>query len=390
MRVLQVMECTIGGTRRHLRDLCHGLLRRGVQLQVACAALREPAVRKDMAGWAAAGAEVTEVPMVRAIRPLTDLSHAAHLGRLMAGRDLDVVHTHSSKAGALGRVAALMRSGAARIHTPHTFAFAFEGGVGQGGEAAGPRGLILSTERLLGRFTQRMLHVSEGEREDGQQLGIIARGRTRVVPNGIDPTEFARPTGGPALRAELGIPDGAPVVGSVGLLNDAKGYDVLLDALALMDRDVHAVVLGHGEREQALTERAHRLGLAERWHLAGWRDEVHSAHDAFDVFVLSSRWEGMSYALMEAMAAGLPCVSTAVNGSDTLLGGEDGRDPPCGALVPREDPAALAAALTGLLADRARAAEWGSRSAARIAQRFTLEHMLDRTLAVYEDVATSS
>jgi glycosyltransferase involved in cell wall biosynthesis len=86
---------------------------------------------------------------------------------------------------------------------------------------------------------------------------------------------------------------------------------------------------------------------------------------------------------MEAMAAGLPCVSTHVNGSDTLLGGQ----PPCGHVVPREDPAALADALADLLADRERAAAWGARAAARIREHYTLEHMLDRLLEVYREVA---
>ena len=384
MRVLQVMECTIGGTRRHLRDVAFGLRRRGVEVEVACAARREPRMREDMAAMTAAGIPVHEIPMLRRIAPLTDARHALRLARVVLGRRFDVIHTHSSKAGALGRLVGLALSGAARIHTPHTFAFAFEGGAGQGGEAAGPRGLIAATERLLGRVTTRMLHVSEGEREQAQQLGVIAAGRARVVPNGIDPGPFAEPTGGAALRAELGIPADAPLVGSVGLLNDAKGYDLLIAAVARLDRGVHLLIVGHGEREADLRARAEAAGLGGRLHLPGWRDEVHSTHAALDVFALSSRWEGMSYSLMEAMAAGLPCVSTHVNGSDTLLGGE----PPCGLVVPREDPAALAAALGELLADRQRAAARGAAAAARIRAGYTLEHMLDRLLAVYQEVVS--
>ncbi len=379
------MECTIGGTRRHLRDLAFGLARRGIGVDVACAALREPRMRADMDAMRAAGIGVTDLPMVRPIRPFTDLRHAWSLGALLRRGRYDVLHTHSSKAGALGRAAGLVCSRAARVHTPHTFAFAFEGGAGQGGESAGPRGLILSTERALGRSTQRMIHVSEAEREEGRQLRIVPPERARVVPNGIDPAPFAEPRGGAALRAELGIPAAAPLVGSVGLLNDAKGYDVLVACLARLDADVHLLVLGHGERESALLAQAERLGVGERLHLAGWRDDVSAAHDAMDVFALSSRWEGMAYSLMEAMAAGLPCVSTDVNGSPELLVPRDGE--PCGVIVPRDDPPALAAALGALLADRGRAAVLGRRAAARIEAGFTLEHMIERTLAVYREVA---
>jgi glycosyltransferase involved in cell wall biosynthesis len=381
VRVLQVMECTIGGTRRHLHDLVHGLLRRGVQVEVACAALRDPRVREDMAGMAAAGARVHEVPMVRPISPLRDAWHAARLTRLVLGRGFDVVHTHSSKAGALGRSAALLASGAVRIHTPHTYAFSFEGGAGQGGQPAGPRGLILATERGLARITDRVIHVSASERDEGAALRVVPRGRQRVVPNGIDPARFAAPTGGAGLRAELGIPAEARVVGSVGLLNDAKGHDILVEALARLPGDVHALIVGHGEREASLRERAERLGLSARVHLAGWRDDVSAAHSAMDVFALPSRWEGLPYSLLEAMAAGVPSVASDVNGSRDILAGE----PPCGLLVPREDPIALAKALNDVLADADLAERLCALGQRRVAQGFTLDAMIDGTLAVYRE-----
>lgn len=381
MRVLQVMECTIGGTRRHLHDLVHGLLARGVQVEVCCAALRDPRMREDMAGMEAAGARVHELPMVRAISPARDAWHALRLGGLLLGRGFDVVHTHSSKAGALGRAAALLCSGAVRVHTPHTYAFTFAGGAGQGGEAAGPRGLLLATERLLGRITQRVIHVSASELDEGRALRVVPAGRQRVVPNGIDPSRFARPTGGAALRAELGIPPDARVVSSVGLLNDAKGHDLLVEAAARLPDSVHLLIVGHGERAAALRERGRRLGLGARLHLPGWRDDISAVHAASDVFALPSRWEGLPYSLLEAMAAGLPCVASDVNGSRDILRAE----PPCGLLVPREDPPALASALQRLLSDPELAAGLARAGLARVAADFTLDAMLDRTLAVYRE-----
>ena len=381
MRVLQVMECTIGGTRRHLHDLVHGLLGRGVAVTVACAARRDPRMREDMAGMAAAGARVHELPMVRPISPVRDAWHATRLAGLLAGRGFDVVHTHSSKAGALGRAAALLASGGVRIHTPHTYAFSFQGGAGQGGESAGPRGLILGTERLLARVTDRVIHVSASERDEGAALRVVPPGRQRVVHNGIDPGRFAAPSGGDALRAELGIPAAARVVGAVGLLNDAKGHDLLVDALARLPDDVHLLIVGHGEREAALREQAARLGLSARVHLAGWRDDVSAAHSAMDVFALPSRWEGLPYSLLEAMAAGVPSVASDVNGSRDILACE----PPAGLLVPREDSAALAAALQRLLDDRALAARLAAAGTARVAAEFTLDAMIERTLQVYRE-----
>ena len=380
MRVLQVMECTIGGTRRHLADLVTGLLGRGLAVEVACAARRDPRMREDMRRFAECGAVVHEIPMRRAIRPHLDAWHAARLSGLLISRRFDVVHTHSSKAGALGRAAALLWSDAVRVHTPHTFSFSFEGGAGQGGESAGPRGLLLGTERLLGRITAAMVHVSDSERDEGQALRVIAPSRAVVIPNGIDPGRYARPAGGAALRAELGIPATARVVGSVGLLNDAKGHDLLVRAAAFLPGDVHLLIVGHGEREPRLREIAATLGLTPRLHLAGWRDDLAAVHDALDVFALPSRWEGLPYALLEALAAGKPCVATDVNGSRDILRDE----PPAGLLVAREDPAALADGLARLLADPGLARRLAEAGRERVRAAFSVEHMLDRTVALYE------
>ncbi|MFT7465532.1 MAG: glycosyltransferase involved in cell wall biosynthesis [Pseudohongiellaceae bacterium] len=380
-----MMECTIGGTRRHLRDLSHGLARRGVEIEVVAATLREPRMSEDLAAMEAAGMVVHRLPMVRPIKPLTDAAHALALAPIVLDRRFDVIHTHSSKAGALGRAVGLLLSGAARVHTPHTYAASFDGGKGQGGETPGPPGLILATERLLGRVTDRLIHVSRGERDQGQALGVIAPSRARVVPNGIDPGPFQNPQGGAELRAEFGIPASAPVVGCVGLLNDAKGHDVLVDALALLGDDVHVLLVGHGELEQPLRAQAAELGLGERMHITGWRDDVSPCHGAMDVFCLPSRWEGLSYALLEALAAGLPCVSSQVNGSpEVLLPG--GAEPDCGRLVPCGDAPALAEALAELLSQHELRKALSVAAARRVPEAFTVEHMIDGTLAVYHDI----
>jgi glycosyltransferase involved in cell wall biosynthesis len=141
------------------------------------------------------------------------------------------------------------------------------------------------------------------------------------------------------------------------------------------------MIVGHGEREAALRERAARLGLTARLHLAGWRDDLSAAHSAMDVFALPSRWEGLPYSLLEALAAGLPCVASDVNGSRDILAGE----PACGLLVPREDVAALAGALGSLLADRDLAARLAQSGPRRVAQAFSLDAMVDGTLAVYRE-----
>lgn len=385
MRVLEVMECTIGGTRRHLRDVVLGLRARGVDVDVICATEREPRMARDVERFEEAGARVTVVPMVRRISPWTDARHALAMLPSILDRRVDVVHTHSSKAGALGRAVATFCSGAARVHTPHTFAAAFDG-KGQGGEDIGNKSLVVRTEQLLGHVTDAMIHVSGDELEQGQQLGVVARRRAHVVHNGIDPTPFEAATDADAraFRERLGVPADAPFVGTVGLLNDAKGHDLLLEAVAKHLDGVHVLVAGHGELEDDLRAQAERLGLTPRLHMPGWLDDVAAAYRALDVFALPSRWEGLSYALLEAMATGRPCVSTDVNGSrEALVEPVDGCDE-AGRIVPCGDVDALGRELGALLGDAAARDAMGRAASARVHRAFTVDKMVERTLEVFE------
>ncbi len=381
MRVLQIMECTIGGTRRHLRDLVGGLLARGVDVEVAAATLRDPGMEEDLKAMAERGAGVHRIPMVRQISPARDLLHGFRLSGVVLDRRFDVVHTHSSKAGALGRISAFLCSGAARVHTPHTFASLFEG-RGQGGDSVGPRGLIGTIEKILCKASQRVIHVSESERNEGAAHHIVPPSRAVVVPNGIDPLLLGDGTGD-AFRETHRIPKNVALVGTVGLLNDAKAHDLLIESFSRLEGEPHLLLVGYGELEEVLRAQARDLGLTDRVHMPGWIDDVAGAYRAMDVFVLSSRWEGLAYALLEAMALGCPCISTEVNGSrEALLGGEE----EAGLLVPREDSTALAKAMNQLLGDEKARKAFGASAAKRIVDCYTLDAMIDGTLAVYRDV----
>ncbi|MFG0318994.1 MAG: glycosyltransferase, partial [Planctomycetota bacterium JB042] len=252
-RICQIMECTIGGTRRHVRDLSGGLVRRGFDVTLVASAVRDPTFRDDLAALAAEGVDVIELPMVREIRPHLDAGHQWRLARLFARERFRVIHTHSSKAGALGRVGArIARVGARIVHTPHTFAFQFA-------DHFSPRRVrfFLGVERLLGQRTDRLVHVSRSEQREAAAYAIVPEERTVVIPNGIDPGPFATADGA-RVRAELGIGPGTRLVGTVGLLNAAKGHADLIDAAARLraaGEDAAFVIAGDGELRGALEER---------------------------------------------------------------------------------------------------------------------------------------
>jgi glycosyltransferase involved in cell wall biosynthesis len=377
MRVLHVMEATIGGTRRHLVDLARGQQRAGLEVHVAAASLRVPDFERDLAELERLGVGVTRIPMRRAPAPLSDRRHAAELRALLRRLRPDVVHTHSSKAGALGRWASLREGIGARVHTPHTFAFLFAGMF-----SAPKRAFYRGVERWLAARTARIIAVSEDEAQSIRAAGIVPEERLRVVANGIDARPFREARA--ASREALGLRDDAPLFFCAGLLNLAKGQDLLLEALALPGLERAQLLLaGEGEMRAQLEARSAALGLGARVHLLGFRPDVPALLAAADVYVLPSRWEGLPYVLLEAMASARPVVATPVDGARELVARAG-----CGLLARAISPAALAEPLRALLAlapeERARLGRAGREC---VEQHYTLERMLERTLAVYRELA---
>lgn len=381
LRVAEVMECTIGGTRRHIGELSIGLAQRGVDVTLFASAVRDQTFRFDLARIAAAGARVVEIPMRREIAPLTDARHLARLIREFRRGEFDLIHTHSSKAGALGRVAARIALPRAKIvHTPHTFAFNFAEQF-----SARKRKLFLSIERRLGRVTDRLVHVSESERLEGLGLGIVPAERAIVIPNGIDPERYVG-RDRTRVRAELGIDDATPLLGAVGLLNEAKGHSFLIDAIGMLrarGRELRCVIVGEGALRGALERAIVEQRLEGVVSLLGYRRDVPDVLAALDVFAMPSLWEGMPYGVLEAMAAARPVVASDVNGCRDLV-----KDGVTGLLVRSRDAVALADALERVLVDRALADRIAAAGRERVRSEYSLATMIDRYLDLFGSLAT--
>jgi glycosyltransferase involved in cell wall biosynthesis len=203
----------------------------------------------------------------------------------------------------------------------------------------------------------------------------------RVVPNGID---LERPARGDRERGRraIGVGPEAIVVGNVGNLYPVKGHRALVAALAELDPNVHLAIAGRGAEEAGLRSLAGDLGIAARVHLLGYREDTPDLLAASDIYALPSLYEGQSLALIEAMAAGLPVVATEVGGNPEVLG----RSEVEGLFVPPSDPAALARALARMAADRALRARLGAAARARARSEFSLDAMLGRYRALYDEV----
>ncbi len=188
--------------------------------------------------------------------------------------------------------------------------------------------------------------------------------------------EHPRSNAGLALRRRLSIGDERPLIGSAGRLVKQKRYDRLLRALAQLPEDVHCVIAGDGPELDSLRLLAMELGIAPRVHLPGFRSDVSAIMDALDVFVLSSDFEGMANAMLEAMAAGRPVVSTRVSGAEEALFAKPGGGDPPGVIVGFE-PSAIAAECDRLLSDHSLRRRMGWAGIQRIRELFTFDRMLD-------------
>jgi len=329
---------------------------------------------------AAAGLEVITEPALRTpIDPGSDLRALRALAVLLRRRPFDVAHTHTAKAGVLGRMAARRAAVPRIVHTYHGFPF-------HEFQSRGRRGAYVAIERRLGRITDVALCVGTGVAVEAVRRRLVAPERIRtigVAVPGAAGTELPAREPGARDRARraLGIPAGATVVGAVGRLTYQKAPE---DFLAMIDHlgragvaGVVGVWVGGGE----LAEQVARLADAKpagRIVLAGERQDVPELLPAFDVFMLPSRYEGLPTAIVEAMMAGVPVVATAVNAvGDVVVPGETGL------LVPPQRPDLAADAVRYLLDQPAVAARMAVTARARLGERFGLPALRDALAAAY-------
>jgi glycosyltransferase involved in cell wall biosynthesis len=242
--------------------------------------------------------------------------------------------------------------------------------------------LLRRLDNATSRRCARLIAVSDDTRRAYERQGYRP-GSIEVIYNGIEP-DGASPAGG--LRAQLGIPAGAPLVGEIGRLCAVKGQRELIQALPHLP-DVRLVLVGkdleQGGAFQAELERdAERLGVRERVVFAGHRDDARALLDELDLFVLPSWTEGLPVVVLEAMAHGRAVVATPVGGTPEVV--EDGET---GVLVPPRDPRTLADAVGRLLADPDLRRRMGEAGRARVATRFSREAMTRRVLEIYDEVS---
>ena len=361
--ILHVSQPVEGGVGRCVRELVSDQLERGWEVTVASPGGElEEAVR-------ALGASHLTWAAGRNPGPATALE-TMRLRWLFAEHPFALVHLHSSKAGVAGRLA--VRGRLPTVFQPHGWSFYPLSGA--------LRRAAIAWERAAARWADTVLCVSETERRRGEEAGI--RAAWEVVPNGIDPRELASASEDDrvAARARLGL-DGSPLVVCLGRICRAKGQDLLLEAWPrVLGRVPEARLVFVGGGRDA--ERVRKLPT-ERVTFAGERTDAPDWLAAADVVAAPSRWEGMSFAMLETMASARSLVITDVPGARDALGNG------AAAIVPHGDLRALAAAIIERLLDPALAAREGASARVRVERRYDIRESTGGVARLYARVLGS-
>lgn len=379
IKVLEILEATGGGTKKHLIALLRGLDRQQFDPTVACPSERHPSFGQEsiLDELQAIAVKYEIVEMRRAIQPLDDLRSLFALYRLMRAHHFDIVHVHSSKAGILGRLAARLAGVPTVVYTPHGFFFL--------GKRGWQREFFRSVERLAGRLTDCTIAVSPSEFDEVIKNHIAPPEATVLIENGIALDEFDLAVDIPAKRAELGLAPDVPVVGTASRLNPQKDPLTLLRAMAEVMADdgcVRFVWCGDGELRAAAEALVDELGIRERVIFTGFRSDVLEVIATYDIFVVSSIFEALGYAPLEAMALSKPVVATDVVGlRDVVI------HDLTGLVVPPLNPSAMAAAIRRLLSNPALATAMGAMGRRIVEERFILQDSVHQTEQLYTRLA---
>jgi glycosyltransferase involved in cell wall biosynthesis len=370
---LFVNSVEMGGVEEHVRQIAEGFIARGADVLLICPESTDISPLARAA--AAAGAKPIRLTLSWNTVGRAAVGRFSELVRLLRSERVDVLHVHLTGytggrwallAGMLARTNAVICTLQIAPDKPVTWSVRLD-------------------RRLINAIVDRFIAVSEVTR--GRLIRFLGQSaeKTVVIPNAVELPRYVRKPlqTREQLLSSIGVPPDATIVGCVARLSPQKGIAHLIEATPAILRelpDAHVVLVGEGPLRAELTARVANLGLAGRIHFAGNQKDVPAWLAAMDVFVLPSLFEGLPLSILEAMAAGLPVIATAVDGTPEAV--DDGVT---GRLIPPEDPAAIAAAVVDVLKTPGLAARYGAAGRAR-AQLFSESALIDRLAAVYSAV----
>lgn len=379
LRILQIGSgAEYGGATTYILMLLQALREQGWEVDYAGTPGKTLEVIRQ------AGYTVYPIPALqREIRPWRDFRALSQLRQVLRQQQYQVVHTHTSKGGILGRLAAKMAGIPAILHTVHGFAFH---------ELSSPfqRLLYVRLEKTAAHWCDRLITVNEEDRLQALKYGIAKPEDIITVYNGIDTQPFDQAL----LQVEqsshehsLVEPGSGLLVGMVARLAPSKAPLDFIHAASLVlsqRQDVKFVLVGDGPLQSQLEYEVNRLGLGDNILFTGFRQDVPQLLAAMDVFVLTTLWEGLPISLLEAMSMAKPVVATRVRGPREVV-----QHGVSGYLVPPGDPLAVSEAILSLLENKELRLQMGKAGRLLVDSKFHKASMLNHTLEVYSDLLKS-
>jgi glycosyltransferase involved in cell wall biosynthesis len=367
-----IARLNIGGPAIHVTLLTEKFSPPDYESVLVCGSIESG--EGDMRYYAEArGVQPVIVPELgRSLHPIRDLRTIWKVYRLIRHLKPDIVHTHTAKAGFVGRIAAWLAGAPVIVHT-------FHGHVFQGYFSPATTRLFILLERLTARMSDTVITLTDGLRRELAETYRIARTeRITVLPLGLDLEPFtkqARKSG--AFRREFGIPEDVQLIGIVGRLVPVKNHALFLQAAARIQTAIPSAcfaIVGDGELRGEIEREAALLGLRDCMIFTGWLRDLAPVYSDLDALVISSRNEGTPVSVIEALAAGCPVAATAVGGLPDLL--DQGE---LGALVPPDDAEALAEAILNAL----RHPPDGARARLLMQERYGIDRLVSDLDSLY-------
>lgn len=362
LKILHVAATSTGGVGLNIILLSRYLKKDQFDISVAMAMgspLDEEFIKE--------GVTIHPLHMSRKPHRLINLFGLYQLWRLIGAEKFDIVHTHTSVGGFLGRIAARARGVPVVLWSIHGWAFHY------------PMGSISrifwrTIERFLDFFTDHYVAVSRNMMEVGIQGSITTPEKVSVIYHGIEVDAYDTPVNQNNLRKELGIGENIPLVGNIGRMEPQKAVDDFLKAAKFVKGTIQKVkflIVGDGPLKHAMEKLSIELGIQDDVLFVGWKKNIKDYASIMDVVCMPSLWEALPFLLLEVMALRKPVVATRVGGIPEVV--EDGKT---GILVPPSKPEIMARAIIDIIANKRTAEEMGKAARQRVQHLFSVEKMI--------------
>jgi glycosyltransferase involved in cell wall biosynthesis len=373
-----ITRLDLGGSAENTLLTVIGLHSRGYVVDIVCGRSDNPPSPRETEALALGVRIIRINELVRPIAPVSDALALIRLIRLMRENRYDLLHTHTSKAGIVGRIAGAMAGVPVIVHTPH-------GHIFYGYFSSLLTVIFTCLERIVTRKTHALITLTNKEKQDYLARNIGAPGRIHPILSGIDLAPYLAPKPKrDEFRASIGLSSSDFVAGTVARLVPVKNHDGIVSAAAQIIRrcpDLRFVFIGDGELRVPLESRIRSLGLENRFVFLGWRNDISECLAAFDLFVMCSHNEGMGRAFIEAQASGVPVIGSRVGGVEEAVA--EGKT---GFLVDPEKPEELAGVLERLYTDRPQLARMSAACRAHVDPAFGKEVMVDKIDVLYRSL----